>query len=272
MTPGGTARTPGNSPGAAGGSGGASHTGAASAGTGEAFPELVVASDAETLAALAAERLALLTGEIVAALPGGGRRIHVALAGGRTPRRCYELLAQDSRRPASRWEVWLGDERCVEPDDPASNFALVRETLVDSGALPPEHCHRIPTEYGAERAAATYDLVLPPRLDVLLLGMGADGHTASLFPGSPALAERQRRVVAATAPHAPKDRITITPPVIAAAEHVLVLVSGSDKAEALARVLQGPLDTRTLPAQLARRGTWLVDLAAAANLRRIQNG
>ena len=227
-----------------------------------ALGELIVARDAGALAALAADRLARLTTE-----RPGSARLQVALAGGHTPRRCYELLAQDTRRPAARWEAWLGDERCVPPDDPASNFAMLRETLVDSGALAAEHVHAVPTAYGAARAAAAYALMFPERLDLLLLGMGEDGHTASLFPGAPALEETRERVVATTSPRAPKERITITPPVIEAAAHVVVLVSGEDKAEALARVLEGPLDEHALPAQLARRGLWIVDRAAASRFR-----
>jgi 6-phosphogluconolactonase len=225
--------------------------------------ERIVARDGEALAALAADRLARLTQELSA----GGARLQVALAGGRTPRRCYELLAQDARRPVAHWEAWLGDERCVPEDDPASNFAMLRETLVDPGALAPEHLHAVPTAYGAARAAAAYALLFPARLDLLLLGMGDDGHTASLFPGAPTLDETRERVVAATSPRPPKERVTITPPVIAAADHVIVLVSGEDKAETLARVLEGPLDVHALPAQLARHGLWIVDRAAAARLR-----
>src|SRR5262245_48536756 len=121
--------------------------------------ERIVARDAEALAALAADRIARLTSDLSA----GGRRLQVALAGGSTPRRCYELLAQDTRRPAAHWEAWLGDERCVPPDDPASNFAMVQETLVEPGALPAEHVHAVPTAYGAARAAAAYALMFPER-------------------------------------------------------------------------------------------------------------
>jgi 6-phosphogluconolactonase len=114
--------------------------------------------------------------------------------------------------------------------------------------------------------------LLPPRLDILLLGVGPDGHTASLFPGSPALLETDRRVVAVPGPPPPIQpqvaRMTITPPVIGAARHVAVLVSGIAKAALLARILEGPSDPITLPAQFARRGTWILDRAAAGQLHR----
>ena len=117
-----------------------------------------------------------------------------------------------------------------------------------------------------EAAARDYERSLPARLDVLVLGIGPDGHTASLFPGSAALDERQRRVVPVTGAKAPAERLTITPPVIEAARQVAVIASGEDKAAMVARAIEGPLAPKAVPAQLARRGFWFLDEAAAARL------
>jgi 6-phosphogluconolactonase len=116
-------------------------------------------------------------------------------------------------------------------------------------------------------AARDYEKVLPARIDVLLLGMGPDGHTASLFPGSPALNETERRVVAVTAPKPPAERLTITPPVIAAAINVVVLVTGAEKAGMVAKVLDGAATPAELPVWLARGGTWILDAPAASGLK-----
>jgi len=240
-----------------------------------------VLPDAEALAAAAAERLLAWTAELAHAAPegasaqagpGAARRVSVALAGGRTPRRCYELLAaavRAGRASLRDWDVFLGDERVVPPDDAASNGRMAAEALVDGGALAPAQLHRMVDRWplDAEAAAARYAALLPARLDILLLGMGPDGHTASLFPGSPALEERERRVVVAEASVAPRQRLTLTPPALAAARRVLVLVSGADKAEAAARALQGPPDVRGTPAQLLRSALWMLDPAAGAQLR-----
>jgi 6-phosphogluconolactonase len=208
------------------------------------------------------------------------------LAGGSTPRRCYEHLASRADLPWERVRVWMGDERQVPEGSPDRNVRLVHETLVAAGRVPAAAVATIDVLAGAgpdgagpggagalgrsdaaEAAARAYERRLPSCVDVLLLGVGADGHTASLFPGSPVLAERSRRVVPARAPVAPHERWTITPPVIEAARRVLVLVTGADKARAVQAALQGPPDARACPAQLARRGTWILDRAAAARLR-----
>ncbi len=236
--------------------------------------ELVVARDARALAVLAADRLAR---ELSArAAEFGSRRgaaLELALAGGRTPRACYTALARDVSVPWGLLRVWLGDERAVDPDSPDSNARLLRETLVAEGALRSDQLHApfsaAPrTHADTEAAAAAYARRLPERFDVLLLGLGADGHVASLFPVSPALDETQRRCVAVRAPVDPVERLTITPALIASAGAVLVLVSGASKAQAVARALEGEWDPARTPGQLARGGTWLVDLDAAAALRR----
>ena len=239
--------------------------------------QLIVARDAAALAALAADGIArelAALAEARAAQPGA--TIDVAFSGGRTPRATYELLARDSRVPWPMLVAWLGDERAVAPDDPASNTRLLRETLVEPGALRADQLHApfaaAPrTHADVEAAAAGYARRLPERLDLLLLGLGPDGHVASLFPRSPALAEEHRRCVAVRAPVEPVERITLTPSMLAAAASVVVLVSGTEKAPAVARALEGDWDPHQTPGQLARRGTWLVDREAARDLQRIRS-
>jgi len=235
---------------------------------------LTVVEDAEAAAQAVARLLLRWAGEALADSP----RVSVALAGGATPRRCYEHLAlavREGRATLQAWDVFLGDERVVPPDDPASNGRMLRETLVDSGALPADHLHRMieswdptePPEAAAVRAAARYAAALPAALDVLLLGIGADGHTASLFPGSPALRERQHAVVVTQAPVEPHLRLSLTPPALAAARRVVVLACGASKAAAAQRALQGAADVQTTPSQLLRHAHWVLDRPAASLLK-----
>jgi len=194
----------------------------------------------------------------------------IALSGGETPRPVYERLAEASRATRIRWrdvDVFFGDERAVPPGDPESNYGMAMAALLARAPAAASRVHRLEAERPDRDAAAQdYANALPERLDLLILGMGADGHTASLFPGSPACAERVRRVVPVTGPKPPVDRLTITPPVIAAARRVVVLVAGAGKAAALVRALEGPLEPRDVPVQLARGGVWFVDHAAAGRL------
>ncbi len=232
--------------------------------------ELIVARDPEALAALAADRLAR---ELAAAAQEHpDRPLAIALAGGRTPRRSYELLARDVRVPWTRLVVWPGDERAVAPDAPESNARLLRETLVLPGALPASALHAAfasapRSEAEVQAAADACDRALPARFDLVLLGLGADGHVASLFPHAPALSERRRRCVAVRAPVEPSARLTITPPLLESAGVLLVLAAGAEKAAAVARALEGPPDPDGCPAQLARHGTWLLDVAAGLGAR-----
>jgi 6-phosphogluconolactonase len=237
-----------------------------------------VAPDAEALAGMAAREIAA---RVVAAVAARGR-CDLALAGGRTPRRAYGLLAALPPGEGPPWEqvhVFFGDERHVPPDHPDSNFRMAREALLDAVPIPAGQVHRVRAEeVEAEAAARDYQADLRqaldlapgalPRLDLVLLGMGADGHVASLFPGSAALAEARRLVTSGPAPR-PRDpeRITLTLPVLNAAAAVLLLVSGADKAERVAEVLGGRAPE--LPAgRLAPAGEllWLLDQAAAARL------
>ncbi|HEU5262677.1 MAG TPA: 6-phosphogluconolactonase [Gemmatimonadales bacterium] len=197
-------------------------------------------------------------------------RCTVGLAGGVTPGPIYGELTTPSLAQDIDWtrvDVYFGDERAVPPHHPDSNYRMVRERLLAHVPIPATMVHRMEAERpDLDVAAAEYDRALPPRLDVLLLGMGPDGHTASLFPRSPALAERERRVVPVHSPKPPSLRLTITPPVIAAARSVAVVAVGEEKAAMTARALAGPFAPQDVPAQLARHGTWFLDPRAAALL------
>lgn len=204
-------------------------------------------------------------------------RFRFALSGGETPRGLYELLARAVTRllPWSETELFFGDERCVPPTDPASNYRLARESLL-AGPGVPARVHRIEGERGAREAAARYDETLRAALDpvdgggawrsfdVALLGIGADGHVASLFPGSPALGERERLAVAAEAPEGSpvRERVSVTLPVIDASRLVVVLAAGAAKRDAVRRALEGDPG---LPASrlAAERVVWLLDRAAS---------
>jgi 6-phosphogluconolactonase len=192
---------------------------------------------------------------------------HVALAGGSTVGPAYELAA--SLVPDwSGVDVWWGDERAVPPDDLLSNYRVARETLLDRLEPPPRAVHRIQGELGAEGAAARYDRELEGvTLDLALNGIGADGHTASLFPGSPALEDRERRAVAAEPSLEPfVPRVTLTLPVFGAAELLVYLVTGESKAEAVRRAFADEPSPAT-PASLVRgRNTVALLDAPAASL------
>jgi 6-phosphogluconolactonase len=192
---------------------------------------------------------------------------HIALSGGEAPGPAYELAAGlESDWSAAR--LWWGDERCVPPDDERSNYLLVKRTLLDGLERQPSEIHRIRGELGGEAAAAEYDHDLEGvELGLALQGIGPDGHTASLFPSSPALDERERRAVAV--PNEDVERVTMTLPMLSGAEQVVFLVVGEAKMDAVARSFAGEPDPQT-PASLLRsdRGETIVllDRAAAARL------
>lgn len=228
---------------------------------------LVVVSDPRALARRAAEWIVERTRAAVTARGG----CSVALAGGTTPRATYEVLATSALAAALPWgaiDWFFGDERAVAFDHPDSNYRLAAESLFAGRPEALARACRMPADAAdADTAARAYGRLLPDPLDVAILGMGEDGHTASLFPGSPAIDERLERVVAVTG-EKPFRRMTITPPVIESAREVLVLVAGDGKAAMLARALEGPLDARSVPVQLARGRTFVVDAAAASALAR----
>ena len=214
----------------------------------------------------------------------------VALSGGSTPKRLYMLLATAAyarRVDWSRVHVFWGDERCVPPDDPASNCRMAREVLLSRVPVPEGNVHRMRGEDDPGSAAAAYErevreiLVTPDgppacipgrRFDLVLLGMGDNGHTASLFPGTPAVRETERWVMAQYVNVVSMWRLTLTPVIIDSAAEITFLVCGGEKAAMLHRVLQGPDVPDALPAQAIapRHGRlrWLVDAAAAADLER----
>ena len=225
--------------------------------------DLILVSSPEELARQAAEWLGL---EVTRAIAARGS-CALALAGGRTPEPVYAELAGGSSIDWSLVDVFFSDERAVPPDHPDSNYRMVHWTLLSRVPIPAGRIHRMEAERDDRDAAAReYERSLPPRLDVLVLGMGTDGHTASLFPGSPALDERNRLVVPVLGAKPPPERLTITPPVIEAARKVAVIATGEDKALMVARALEGALAPKAVPAQLARAGIWFLDQAAAARL------
>ena len=220
--------------------------------------ELRFVDDAEAVARAAAEELAA----------AARRGAHVALSGGGTPRRAYELAAEilDDWSAAT---LWFGDDRCVPPDHEDSNYRMVREALLDRIARPPA-VRRIEGELDPDEAARRYDEQLRGvTIDLALMGLGPDGHTASLFPEAPELDERERRAVAAEAGMEPfVPRVTMTIPVLESAPVMVWLVAGEDKADAVRRAFAEPPSPDT-PASLIRsRGETIVllDRAAAANL------
>ncbi|HVU50780.1 MAG TPA: 6-phosphogluconolactonase [Polyangia bacterium] len=219
------------------------------------LPTLVVAPDLEGLARLAADRVRVLAGD---ALSARGR-FRIALAGGSTPRALYSHLAT-SDLDWARTDVFFGDERNVGPDDPQSNFRMARETLLSPAGVPPENVHRLRGEDpDLESAAFDYENALggpaAPPFDLVLLGMGVDGHTASLFPGTAALDERRRLCVANDVPQLATRRLTLTYPVFEAARDLLFLVAGADKADTLRDVLGPVRDARRWPSQVLLRRT-----------------
>jgi 6-phosphogluconolactonase len=192
---------------------------------------------------------------------------HVAFSGGSTPGPAYELAARLAP-DWSRVEVWWADERCVPPDDERSNYRLVRESLVDRLDRKPALEHRVRGELAPGEAADAYEAELADVVfDLVLLGIGPDGHTASLFPNDPALDELGRRAVAVERPDI--ARVTVTIPPLNASETVVFLVVGAEKADAVARAFAGSPDPST-PAGLVRSASGttvaLVDRAAAARL------
>jgi 6-phosphogluconolactonase len=228
--------------------------------------------DMEALNRAVAEEIAGLSD---AAVKQRGR-FNFVLSGGNTPRHLYQLLARDyrDRIPWPQVHLFWGDERYLPPDNPKSNYRMVREALLDLMPLTPAHVHPMPTNFPQpDEAARAYEATLHsqfpatgPEFDLVLLGVGVEGHTASLFPGSPALEEKTRWVAAVRAPVEPAVRLSLTLPAINRARNVFFLVVGADKQEIVRTLLKTPTaDLREYPAALvcpAGRLVWFLDKAA----------
>jgi 6-phosphogluconolactonase len=239
-------------------------------------PTIRVLPDAKAMVHEVAERIVDLASRSVAA----GEMFSLFLSGGSTPKALYELLSSDAFRNQIDWravELYFGDERCVPPDSELSNYKLAKDFLIDKVPIPADNVYRMKGELDPEEAAKQYGLMLKEKFfeggpSVLLLGMGDDGHTASLFPQTTALKEDHHRCVAN---HVPYDyipagthwRITLTYPFINRAQEVFILVTGASKAERISEVLEGPEDYDRLPIQRIKpemgRVTWYLDVAAA---------
>jgi 6-phosphogluconolactonase len=247
--------------------------------------KIEIATDSEAMCRAAAETLLQHIGKTLQTQDV----YSIALSGGSTPRRLYALLADDTELdcqiPWERIHFFWGDERHVPPDHPDSNYRMAFEAMLSHAPIPPANIHRIRTENpDADTAAADYAHEIHrffdiaggevPRFNCVLLGIGSDGHTASLFPDSPALAEQNRLVVANWVEKFDSFRITLTVPVLNNADLILFLVSGAEKADAIKKVLQGGTSLDRYPAQLIQpsRGAllWFLDRSAASSLTPIQ--
>lgn len=239
--------------------------------------DLRVFDDSSMLAVAAAEAFATSAAQAVASRG----RFLVTLSGGSTPQALFSLLATPPYRTEIEWtavHLFWGDERLVPADDSGSNYYHAQRLLLSQVAIPASQIHPVRGELPAQEAVVDYGQQLQtlasagqawPRFDLALMGMGADGHTASLFPGSAAVFEETKPVLAVTADYGgrPAQRVTLTPPVFNDARQVLFLVAGEDKATALAAVLQGARDVQTWPAQciqpVSHNLTWFTDRQAA---------
>lgn len=245
--------------------------------------EIIVCEDPEDLSQQAAERFARLAAESV----DRTGRFTVALSGGSTPKSVYARLATQEFQSKISWPqvcFFWGDERCVPPDHPESNFRMAREALLSKVPVLPENIYRMPGEKEPEIAALEYEEILKdhlafangnfPRFDLILLGLGDDGHTASLFPGSEALRETRRLVVAPYVEKINAYRLTLTLPVLNSGSHIFFLIAGETKAAIVRDVLGEKSDANKLPAQRIRpkkgRLVWLMDREAATLLENIK--
>jgi 6-phosphogluconolactonase len=233
--------------------------------------ERLIMPDAAAVAQAATDRFVALARSAIAA----NGRFTVALSGGSTPKAMLVRLI-DQPVDWAHVEVFWGDERCVSPEDGESNYRMACEALLDHVSIPDQNVHRMQGEINPTQAASNYTGELRavfgsvdwPRFDLILLGLGTDAHTASLFPGTGAIHEGQRWVVGHFVEKLKAYRLTLTSPVINHAEHVIFLVAGADKAAAFRSVFTHPIDPDRFPAQIIQpvsgNLTWVIDQAAAS--------
>jgi 6-phosphogluconolactonase len=237
--------------------------------------EMIVLKDASVLTEEAARRFVSLAQHSIASTG----RFNVVLAGGTTPKAMYSLLATSFAQEVEWDKVYLfwGDERFVPHDNPDSTYLMVHDTLLKNVPIPAKNIFPVPTDGTIKEAASRYSKTLSahfgnnlPRFDLVLLGMGTDGHTASLFPHSPTLISKDIVAVEYTSPKPPPQRITLTYPIINNAAHIMIMVTGADKADALREVLDGEHDPNKLPVQGVNptngKLLWLVDEKVAGKI------
>lgn len=242
-------------------------------------PKIVVVNDAAELFVHAAEEIAHVAGEAICT----HGEFTFCLSGGSTPASTYELLASRFLNSVDWKEVrfYWGDERCVPPNDPESNYAMADRTMLSKLALKPEQVFRMRGELAPQEGALDYEKQLKEsfglgngefaRFDLILLGLGDNRHTASLFPGNPAIHEARRSVVAVNVDAEPRNRLSFTPPMLNNAERVMFLAAGQKKAEAVRDIIDGPRDPDRFPAQIVAPAKgevmWFLDRAAASLLK-----
>lgn len=231
------------------------------------------------IAAETAKRVVRIAGEAIRRAD----RFSIALSGGSTPRALFNLLAELNTARRIDWartQVFFGDERCVPPDDDQSNYRMAKETLLSKVPVPENQIHRMEGELNPPLAAERYDQTIHdafglyagawPVFDLILLGMGPDGHTASLFPGTAGIDVVDRLAIANQVPQMNTTRLSLTVPVIREARDIMLLVGGADKAEAARRALTAPTDIHTTPVQLVRQAsgnvTWIFDATLGAEI------
>ncbi len=234
-------------------------------------PTIKVVPDVAAIVSTAAE---IIVESAKRAIADHGK-FSLALSGGSTPKPLYELLASDAyvrKIDWANWEIYFSDERCVPPVHPDSNYRMADQALLEHVALAPENIHRMKGEIEPQQAAIEYGKLLkakfgPGGLDMALLGMGDNGHTASLFPNTVVLDEKEHRCAATFVPELGKWRITMTAPFLNRTRETIVLVAGANKASRVQEVLEGPSDPKRLPIQLIQpvdgKILWLMDVAAA---------
>ena len=241
--------------------------------------QISIYPDTNTLSREAAQLIVRLANEAIVTRG----RFTIALSGGSTPKVLYSLLGDEPYRSQIDWakvDIFWSDERCVPSDSEDSNYHLAQQVLLSKIPLPASEVHRMPADQPDRDAASqayteemqrTFGTNGIPNFDLIQLGMGPEGHTASLFPHQESLHEQQRLVMPVIVPKPPPPRLTFTPPLLNAARYVLFLVTGADKADAVQAVLEGEYQPDEYPAQIVRVGNgeviWMLDNAAAAKLK-----